>query len=203
MLEWRAAALLFTTKQFELIFYCYEQILIWLFVSKMNSKHYIPPDGHSRRCYYCFKLSLNEDERRGRSCNANEMQYNKQVPSDIWTFWQWHNSLKQSDWSAHNVAVFSWMGFPFCTQKSIPCASSQTNDLQFSAGERRPATPLYCFVLLLYRVSMAMCVACIHGKSFISFVSLEQGTRGITEPQDTQSQTSLRTRPSGCVLSAH
>lgn len=137
--------------------------------------------------------------RAKRSCKTNEMQYNKQVPSDILTFRLLAISLKQSDWSDHNVAFcpaecFHEWAFP-CAHKSIPCASSQTDDLQFYAGERRPATPLYCFVLLLYRVSMVMCAACIHGKSFISFVPLELGTRGIPEPQDTQSQTSLRAGP--------
>lgn len=123
------------------------------------------------------------------------MQYNKQVPSDISTFWLLAVSLKKnligqrSVW--HFVLLSVFMNGLSLLHTSIPCASRQTNDFQFYADERRPATSLYCFVLLLYRVSMVMCAACVHGKSFISFVSLERGTRGITEPQDTQSQTCL------------
>lgn len=119
------------------------------------------------------------------------MQYKKQVPSDISTFWLLAVSLigQRSVW--HFVLLIVFMNGLSLLHTSIPCASSQTNDLQFYAHERRPATSLYCFALLLYRVSMVMCAACVHGKSFISFVSLERGTRGITEPQDTQSQTSL------------
>lgn len=107
----------------------------------------------------------------------------------------WQSVKKKSDWSAPQCGIlsswlFSWMGFPFCTQASrAPQVKQMT--CRIYADERRPATSLYCFALLLYRVSMVMCAACVHGKSFISFVSLERGTRGITEPQDTQSQTSL------------
>lgn len=95
----------------------------------------------------------------------------------------------------HFVLLSVFMNGLSLLHTTIPCASSQTNDLHFYADERRTATSLYCFVLLLYRVSMVMCAACVHGKSLISFVSLERGTRGITEPQDTQSQTSLWSGP--------
>lgn len=126
------------------------------------------------------------------------MPYDKQVPSDILTVCQLAIGLKQSDWSAHSVAFcpaecFHEWAFPSARRKVS--RAPQVKQMTCSFMRASPATPLYCFVLLLYRVSMAMCAACIHGKSFISFVSLERGTRGITEPQDTQSQTSLRARP--------
>lgn len=123
-----------------------------------NKKTFITQDGHSLWGYYCFKLSLNEGERmRAKQrvavtpvkCNIISRFHQIFLLSGCWL------SVKKKIWLVSAQCgilsswVFSWMGFPFCTQAS---RAPQVKQMTCSFMRMNVVQRLHCTVSYYYYI---------------------------------------------------